>query len=117
MKADLRSSPEERTALDEAKEFLRDLLSNGSVEAKGVQREAKAAGIADATLRRAKKALCIRVDKQGFEGGWAWVLPEGAQDYRRCSSQNNEHLRGEMSTFGEKEAPKAPDKTPWVVEI
>ncbi len=111
------SSPEERKALDEAKEFLRVLFSNGAVESKEAQRQARAAGIADATLRRAKKALSIRVEKQSFKGGWAWVLSEDDQDVRRCSSQNDEHLRGEMSTFGEKEPPKAPDKTPWAVEI
>ncbi len=106
------SSPEERTALDEAKKFLADLLSNGPFESKAVQKEAKAAGIADATLRRAKKALSIRVEKQSFKGGWAWVLSEDAQDYRRCSLNNDEHLRGEMSTFDKNESPKALDKTP-----
>ena len=68
-------SPEERTALDAAKEFLVDLLSNGPVESKTIQIESKAAGIADATLRRARKVLSIRVEKHGYQGAWIWALP------------------------------------------
>jgi hypothetical protein len=97
------SSPEERTALDEAKTFLMDLLASGPVEAKRVQKEAKAAGIADATLRRAKKALGVRVEKHEFQGAWVWALPaKDAQDSPKMLIKNDEHLWGEMSTFEEK---------------
>ncbi len=112
------SSTEERTALDEAREFLRDLLSNGPVESKEVQKEAKAAGITDITLRRAKKVLGVKVQKRDFAGGWECVLTaEDAQEVPKMLIQNDEHLRGEMSTFEGKEAPKATEKTPWAVEI
>lgn len=98
------SSPEERSAIDEAKEFLTVLLSHSPIESKIVLREARAAGITDVTLRRAKKALSISVDKQGFQGVWTWALPvKDAQDIPKVLTKNNEHLWGEMNTFGEKE--------------
>jgi 5S rRNA maturation endonuclease (ribonuclease M5) len=99
------TAPEERSALDEAKDFLKDFLSNSPVDAKVVQREAKSAGIKEATLRRAKEALNIRVEKQSFRGGWAWVLPEDAQEVPKVLINNNEHLREEMSTFEQTDEP------------
>lgn len=52
---DQRSTP----ALDEAKDFLRDLLSDGPMPATDVHAERKSAGIALGTVRRAKKDLGI----------------------------------------------------------
>lgn len=73
---------EERSALEEAKGFLNDILAQGPVAAKVVLREARKAGIADATLRRAKAAL--KVQARRIEGGevspWYWcVSQEGGQ--------------------------------------
>jgi hypothetical protein len=36
---------------------------------------AKAAGIANRTLRRTRESLQIVVEKSDFEGGWQWRLP------------------------------------------
>lgn len=101
-------SDEDKPAQDEAVDFLLEVLSVGPVKAKDVQKESREAGIAEITLRRAKKTLGIRVEKAGFSGGWMWYLPEGAQNYRRCSSQNDEHLRGGMSTFEGNQTPEVP---------
>lgn len=64
----------------DAEYFLRSILSNGPVAATEVQREAREAGISDATLRRAKEALYVRSVKHGGEFGgpkeWSWELPE-----------------------------------------
>ncbi len=94
------ASAEERSALDEAKDFLRDILSAGPVEARIVQREARETGIKDATLRRAKKALGIVVQKEGYQGAWSWAFPpKDAHESPKMFIKNNEHLWGEMSTF------------------
>jgi hypothetical protein len=37
---------------------------------------AEARGISGATLRRAKQQLGVVSKKQGFEGRWAWRMPE-----------------------------------------
>jgi hypothetical protein len=57
--------------LDYAKEFLLELLSEGRVPTKKAESEAKAAGIAPSTLRRAAKSLKIkRLKGRGEEKGW-----------------------------------------------
>jgi len=69
------------SALEEAKEFLRDVCIIGRT-AKQVESQAKEAGISYATLRRAKDQLGIKPKKDGQNGPWVWRLPdlEDAQD-------------------------------------
>lgn len=65
------------TERDAAAEWLSELLARGPVLAKEVQSEAKAAGFAWATLRRAKQHLGVTVKRDGFGkgGAWQWQLP------------------------------------------
>jgi putative DNA primase/helicase len=69
------SDPEAQTALDDAKEFLTGLLSQGPVAARRIFAEAKAASLSKRTICRAKTALGINPTKTGFDGGWEWSLP------------------------------------------
>lgn len=66
----------ERRAFDEAVEFLRELLANGSVPAKEVVKAYEQAGLSRSTVFRAKHALGIKVKKQGVF--WVWLPPEGS---------------------------------------
>lgn len=70
----------ERTAIDEAQEFLRVLLADGPVPSKRALKEARELGIADRTLHRARSAIGVRATKQGMQGGWTWSLPKDCQD-------------------------------------
>jgi DNA polymerase I-like protein with 3'-5' exonuclease and polymerase domains len=67
-------------AFDEAKDFLRDILMTGGGRAPktDIEEAAEAEKISDRTLRRAKKALKIRAEKDRDvkDGKWFWVLPE-----------------------------------------
>jgi hypothetical protein len=63
----------EPTALTEAQAFLRSRLADGPRHSTEVQKEAKAAGISEMTLRRAQKDLQIKSKKDGK--GWSWSLP------------------------------------------
>jgi putative DNA primase/helicase len=67
-----------RSAIEEAMELLRDLLSEGSVPAKEVKAEANSAGLTWATVRRAKDRLGITSKREGFgdDGVWVWELPK-----------------------------------------
>jgi RecA-family ATPase len=69
---------EERNALREAEDFLRELLGDGSKpEAKAVIRLAKEAGIAEKPLRRAAKRIGVKTnDREGFGPGFPsrWSL-------------------------------------------
>lgn len=98
------TSAEERTAVDDAKAVLSDILAGGPVAAKDVQREARAAGVSDATLRRARDAAGVTARKVGRPGEagqrWEWSLPEGAHETPkvlnptgRASSPLDERLR------------------------
>ena len=68
---------EERTALAEAEDFLREVLSDGPVEANAVLKDARGAGISEKTLRRAKERLGVEAIRSGFGSGgrWCWRLP------------------------------------------
>ena len=67
-------------ALDDAKEFLRDMLvaGNGRALKTDIEEAAEAEKISVASLRRAKKTLKIRAEKDRAvpEGKWYWVLPD-----------------------------------------
>jgi len=63
----------------EAKAWLQELLTDGPVPAASVWKRAKADGIAERTLKRAKKEQGIISDKQGEH--WAWRLPEEGGSY------------------------------------
>jgi bifunctional DNA primase/polymerase-like protein/AAA domain-containing protein/primase-like protein len=61
---------------DEAMTFLRGLLADGPVASKQVMADAKANGIAQRTLWRAKTDLHITADRaKGQTGAWYWMLP------------------------------------------
>jgi hypothetical protein len=75
--------PEERSALEEACDFLRVELANGPRSASEIQEAARRTGIAERTLKRAKAKLGVVSDKaEGVLGGqWFWRLPaEGGQE-------------------------------------
>ncbi len=67
---------EDRSERLEAMDWLRERLADGAVSRKQIMTDAKAAGHADRTLRRAKDALGVVVKHDvGFQSGWLWRLP------------------------------------------
>lgn len=75
---------EEKSALDEAADFLQEALAEGPRPADDVVKEARKAGISEITLKRAKKQLGIQALKDGDlnkngKRAWRWHLPEGDQ--------------------------------------
>ncbi|MFZ5956802.1 AAA family ATPase [Pseudomonas knackmussii] len=88
--ADVEGSGEDdrRSEMDEACDFLRDLLADGPVPTKRIKADADGAGHAWATIRRAQKVVgaeAVRIGEEGKKGGgtWYWELS--------CSS-TSEHL-------------------------
>ena len=93
-------NPEERGALDDAKEFLEELLTDSPVPGAAVREAATKAGHTWATVRRAKTALGISSEKQSMKGPWVWQLPakmltdsEDAHPTDVSTFEENEHLR------------------------
>jgi hypothetical protein len=67
-------------AVEDAKDFLRDILlvNGGRAPKVDIEEAAEAEKISDATLRRAKKALKVKSEKDRTvpEGKWYWALPD-----------------------------------------
>jgi hypothetical protein len=63
---------------DDAAEWLREALKDGAKPAKAVKDEAKENGIAERTLRRAKKSVGAEAFRTRFgrDGQWFWKLPD-----------------------------------------
>jgi putative DNA primase/helicase len=93
---------EQRSERREAVEWLKERLSEGSVPRTEVEANAKVAGIAWRTLRRAKDDLAVISEKDGFKGGWLWRLPvpEDAHQDSKMSSPEKWTPSPQLDTFG-----------------
>ncbi len=63
---------------EDAKEFLREVLSNGPKSAREIIEESKDAGLSWTTLKRAKEEIGVsskRIGGAGEKGSWLWQLP------------------------------------------
>ena len=98
------SAAEGRSSISEAIDFLREALAEGPQAAETIKSAARQAGISEATLRRAKGRLGVRINKQGQPGTdrqrWVWKLSgEGGQPRSEDDQkQTNEHLRASELT-------------------
>jgi len=78
-KAEISGDPEEHSALEDAKGFLKEELKDGRrVSVNKIKKESNDAGHAWRTIQRAKQALGIEATKDGMKGGWEWELPRRA---------------------------------------
>ncbi len=76
----------EGSALDSAAEFLRQVLGTDTVPVKSIEAEARAAGIAWRTIRRAADSLHIIKRKGGVGAGWYWSAPKTAAKVSNLSN-------------------------------
>ena len=80
----------DRAALTDAMEFLRAALAHGERPATEVLHEATAFGIAERTLRRARKGLSVHVRREGFKDGkFLLALPPNSSDAADGATQPN----------------------------
>jgi putative DNA primase/helicase len=100
------SSPEERSATEDAADFLKDALSGGAVDSKEMMRQARQAGIAERTLHRAKKVLGVTSKRDAFgrAGKWLWCLD--CQDMPKVANINSGNLKGSLATLGDSMPPE-----------
>lgn len=87
---------DQRAVRDEAKEYLADALQSGPKPVTDLLKGARAQGISERTLRRAKKDMGIEKQKQGFgdSGQWVWELPKMATDALRLPTKTVAILAG-----------------------
>jgi len=90
------------SALDEAKDFLRDFLADGPKPSKEIKKEAHGLILSERTLRRAKEALGIEVSKLGYQGKFVWKLPEveTARNPPKVAKFLNDGHSESMDAFG-----------------
>jgi RecA-family ATPase len=83
---------DEDSALGEATQCLGEILGDGQLhEANEVIHEARSAGHAERTIRRAREALRIRPERNGKTRKWYWRLP-AQQDGHSPRRRNDGHL-------------------------
>ena len=75
---------EDRSAIEEAVEWIRGFLSDGAVKAAEAKKQAFKDGIADRTLNRAKKKLGVKTEQR--ERVWWWQLSEQSNSSEAPSS-------------------------------
>jgi putative DNA primase/helicase len=65
---------EGQSEIEDAKEFLREILADGPVSSRQIRTDAEGAGHSWRTIQRAKKALGLEAVKDGMKGAWKWQL-------------------------------------------
>jgi len=89
---------EAKSALEEAVELLTELLVDGPRPVADVEEAAKGAGIAKATLRRARARLGIRSKPDGFAGRRLLILPPAGSPQRAPSDDSEAYVQGVSAT-------------------
>ena len=74
------ASSADRSAVEDAEDFLRDALVDGVRLVKEVQSMAEQSGISKASLRRAGDRIGVERKPGGFGKGWMLSLPSVAQE-------------------------------------
>ncbi len=64
------------SAIDEAAEWLEEMLKDGPIPSEEFYADAKANGFSITTLRRAGKRFGGCAKKRGMNKGWEWRLPD-----------------------------------------
>lgn len=87
-------------ALTDAVAFLQEVLSCGSVAAGDVKKRARAEGLADRTLARARQRLGVKSERQGFGKGAIWFLPASAPFVPENAIQATQNSAAQMGNDG-----------------
>ena len=104
------ADPEERSASDDAADLLRAILADGPLPAAEARRLARAAGISDRTLDRAKATVGVVSHRSGFGPGstFTWALP----DHHRTPRNPIERQQNLLASYGDVGAQWSPDDDP-----
>lgn len=96
---------EERSALDDAGQFLQSLLADGPVKAGQIKTDADGAGFNWRTIQRAADRLNIERHKDGMRGGWTWRLPPKMTSITEDDRHETVSPSGSLVAFGDDSAP------------
>lgn len=82
---------EERSALDEAEEFLLAELSGGLKQKAEIVKAARREGIADRTLRRARERLGVKITRSGFPSRTYWSPCDDQMPWSPLANSDDGH--------------------------
>lgn len=85
---------EGQSEIEDAKEFLRELLADGPVSSRQIRTDAEGAGHSWRTIQRAKKALGLEAVKDGMKGAWKWQL------YTKDANETEDRHANRVAAFG-----------------
>ena len=92
---------EDRGPRQDAEAFLSELLSGGPRPSSEVFSEARAAGVSDRTLKRAKASLGVRAHKLGGHFGgdpaWYWELPARLAEEGQPTTEEGQRTEGGLN--------------------
>ena len=108
---DNRETGESGSALEDAKDFLRELLAHGELPQKQIQEDAKGASHSWATVRRAKTQLNIVSSKSKLDGRWYWKLPSNMLKKLEHAQDAQISNVSPLSTFPINEQPQGKNTT------
>ena len=93
------------SAVDEAVNWLTDLLSDGPLPAKDVKAKAEHDGIKERTLDRAKSQAGVLACREGFDKGsrWVWKLPAAPKNANGWATPTLAQ-NGQLAHYGDSEA-------------
>ena len=88
---------ESKSARDEAADFLRDELADGPIDRQQLEKDRKAAGISEITLRRARESLGVKIRREGEPGRKGggrsvWELAGGDLGAQKHLLDQHDHL-------------------------
>jgi len=84
--------------VDEAEQFLREVLADGRMPQKEIEKDYKGAGHSLSTIKRAKKRLGVISEKDGMTGGWFWKLP--GEKHEEVHEGDEEAQQNSVNPFG-----------------
>jgi len=92
--------PEQRSATDDARQFLAELLAAGPVRAGQIKKDADGAGLNWRTVQRAADRLGVQRRKEGMTGGWLWNLAPKMTNNNEGDTQVTVTSSGDVVAFG-----------------
>lgn len=92
--------PEERSAVEDARQFLAGLLADGPVHAGQIKKDADGAGFNWRTVQRAADRLGVVRHKDGMRGGWLWNLAPKMTSNVEGDTQITVASSGSVVAFG-----------------
>lgn len=87
------------TELNQAADWLQEVLAQAPASAREIRDWAEDAGHAWRTVRRAKEKIGVVIQKSSFDGGWTWSIPPKVAKFSEGGQATGLATLGALATF------------------